>query len=41
VISGGLNGERTEVKWALTRVPPPAKKKRRTARVEEEAPVLE
>ena len=41
VISGGLNGERTEVKWALTRVPPPAKKKRRTARVEEDAPVLE
>jgi len=41
VVSGGLNGERTVIKWALTRVPPPVKKKRRRAAAEDDAPVLE
>ncbi len=30
VVSGGLNGEKTVIKWALVRVPPPVKKTRRT-----------
>ena len=41
VISGGLNGERTKIKWALTSVPPPVKKKRRRVTAEDDAPVLE
>ena len=36
VVSGGLNGEKTTVKWALVRVPPPVKKKRRTASQDED-----
>ena len=40
-ISRGLNGERTVVKWALTRVPPPVKKTRRRAKAEDDVPVLE
>ncbi|MBC6440524.1 MAG: heparinase II/III family protein [Rhodospirillales bacterium] len=41
VISGGLNGESTVVKWALTRVPPPVKKTRRRVKAEDAVPVLD
>ena len=36
VVSGGLNGEKTSVKWALVHVPPPVKKKRRAASASED-----